>query len=128
MKLIQGRYRYASAHDMYEYLGVKRLPDAGMPERLIDGVRVYVKPLPVGKAGQRQSLRVTAICDDCGQHVPVGRMHQHLCCMPTWQLMWSPTGQPIATVRAMGPRSAVRKTPKPYRKALGEVYAVKVKE
>ena len=79
MKLIQGRYRYANAWDMYRLLGVKMLPAEGMPERLIDGVRVYVKPLPEGKIGQRQSLRVTAICDDCNRHLAVGRMHQHKC-------------------------------------------------
>lgn len=45
MRLIQGRYRYADAHDMYALLGVKSLPPEGMAERLIQGVRVYVKPL-----------------------------------------------------------------------------------
>lgn len=81
MKLIQGRHhRYADAHDMYEFLGVKALPIEGMPERLIQGVRVYVKPLPPSESMRRnfQGLRVMAICD-CGQHVPVGRMHQHKC-------------------------------------------------
>ena len=78
MRLIQGRYGYANATDMYNFLGTSVLPIEGMPERLIQGVRVYVKPLPEGKPGQRQSLRVTAICD-CGKHVPVGRMHQHKC-------------------------------------------------
>jgi hypothetical protein len=88
MKLIQGRYRYASAHDMYELLGVKSLPKEGMAECLIQGVRVYVSPLicPVEKSGWNgkhmrrnwQGLRVMAICD-CGRHIPVGRMHQHKC-------------------------------------------------
>lgn len=77
-RLIPGKYRYADAHDMYALLGVKRLPDEGMPERLIQGIRVYVKPLPDGKPRHRQSLRVTAICD-CGRHIAVGRMHQHIC-------------------------------------------------
>ncbi len=88
MKLIQGRYQYASSSDMLGFLGVKTLPIEGMTERLIQGVRVYVKPLPP-PTGERQrwrdrpvrnfrGLRVTAICD-CGKHVPVGRMHQHKC-------------------------------------------------
>lgn len=78
MKLISGRYRYADARDMYALLGTSRLPAEGMPERLIDGVRVYVKPLPKARPGRRQSLRVTAICE-CGKHIAVGRMHQHKC-------------------------------------------------
>jgi hypothetical protein len=77
MNLIRGKYRYADAHDMYALLGTRTLPPEGMPERIIQGVRVYVKPLPAGPPRQRQSLRVTAICE-CGKHVPVGRMHQHL--------------------------------------------------
>lgn len=78
--LIPGRYRYADAHDMYALLGVKSLPPEGMPERLIHGVRVYVKPLApkVGMRRNFQGLRVMAICK-CGQHLPVGRMHQHIC-------------------------------------------------
>ncbi len=76
---ISGRFgNRATAHDMYALLGTAKLPAEGMPERGIQGVRVYVKPLPEGKPGQRQSLRVMAICT-CGQHVPVGRLHQHIC-------------------------------------------------
>lgn len=122
VKLIQGKYRYASSSDMLAYLGVKKLPPEGIPEQLIQGVRVYVKPLPFQVTqtycrhcnqdiegfspyprgawrdrgnngtcdGKRQhspafwpkrnwqGLRVYAICE-CGQHVPVGRMHQHKC-------------------------------------------------
>lgn len=78
MGRIVGRWGRAQAHEMYELLEVKRLPVEGMPERLIQGVRVYVKPLPPGAPRQRQSLRVTAICE-CGQHVAVGRMRQHKC-------------------------------------------------
>jgi len=75
---IPGRYGYANAHDMYAYLGVTRLPDEGMPVRLIHMVEVYVKPL-VRKTNKRTSVhRVIAICT-CGQHVPAGRLHQHKC-------------------------------------------------
>ena len=77
--LILNKYgRYADAHDMYALLGVTRLPDDGMPERVSQGVRVYVKPLPPGPPRQRQSLRVTAICPTCERHLAVGRMHQHV--------------------------------------------------
>jgi len=89
VKKIVGRYGYsAQAHDMYQFLGVKSLPAEGMAERLIQGVRVYVRPLtcPVEQSGwggrhmrrNWQGLRVMAICD-CGRHIPVGRMHQHKC-------------------------------------------------
>lgn len=80
MKLITGRYRYADAHDMYRLLGVKQLPAEEMPERLIQGVRVYVKPLPSKQGTRRnfQGLRMMTICE-CGQHLPVGRMMQHKC-------------------------------------------------
>lgn len=44
--------------------------------------------------------------------------------MNTYKLYWSPTGQEIATVRAKTTRAAIRKAPAPYRKFLGEIYAV----
>ena len=99
---IRGRFGRASAGEMLSKLGVKVLPAAGMPERLIEGVRVYVRPLLPSscvcgagvalKVGRRlvcgscgrvrrrnwQGLRVMAICE-CGRHVPVGRLHQHVC-------------------------------------------------
>jgi hypothetical protein len=80
MNPIPGRYRYADAHDMYALLGVKRLPTEGMPERLIHGVRIYVKPLRPSANVRRnfQGLRVIAICA-CGKHVAAGRLHQHKC-------------------------------------------------
>lgn len=46
------------------------------------------------------------------------------CAMNTYKLYWSPTGQEIATVRAKTTRAAIRKAPAPYRKFLGEIYAV----
>ena len=44
--------------------------------------------------------------------------------MKTWKVYWSPEGRCIATVQAKDARSAIRKAPKPYRKYLGEIYAV----
>lgn len=79
---ITGRWGYANAQDMYRLLGVSRLPVEGMPARDIQGVQVYVKPLSAGprlpRHGKRLSHRVIAICN-CGQHVSVGRLHQHKC-------------------------------------------------
>ena len=48
--------------------------------------------------------------------------------MNTYKLIWSPEGRVIATVQAKSERAAKRKAPKPYRKFLGEIYAVLVKE
>lgn len=80
---IAGRFGYAAnAGDMYRLLGVSKLPAEGMSIREIQGVQVYVKPLADGprlpRHGKRSSHRVIAICN-CGQHVPVGRLHQHKC-------------------------------------------------
>jgi hypothetical protein len=47
--------------------------------------------------------------------------------MKTWKVYWSPEGKCIATVQARTARSAIRKAPKPYRKFLGELYAVEQK-
>lgn len=82
-----GHWVRPNADDMRSLLGVKVLPRDGMGERLIGGVRVYVAPLVPGwgKRWQHgraakcwQGLRVMAICE-CGQHVAVGRLHQHKC-------------------------------------------------
>lgn len=43
-----------------------------------------------------------------------------------YELYWSPEGKRIATVKARTARAAKRKVPKPYRRYLGEVYAVRV--
>lgn len=44
--------------------------------------------------------------------------------LKTWILYWSPEGRPIATVTARTERAAIRKAPQPYRRDLGEIYAV----
>ena len=43
--------------------------------------------------------------------------------MTTYRLIWSPTAEVIATVKAKTPRQAIRKAPAPYRRYLGEIYA-----
>jgi hypothetical protein len=45
--------------------------------------------------------------------------------MDTYDVYWSPEGRKIATVQATSERAAIRKAPLPYRKALGECYAIK---
>lgn len=42
----------------------------------------------------------------------------------TFDLFWSPEGRKIATVQARNSLSAIRKAPQPYRRALGEIYAI----
>lgn len=46
--------------------------------------------------------------------------------MKRWRLFWSPEGRVIATVDAMTERAARRKAPLPYRKYLGEIYAMEI--
>jgi hypothetical protein len=44
--------------------------------------------------------------------------------MKTFSVYWSPEGRVIAIVQAKTARAAIRKAPMPYRKYLGELYAV----
>jgi hypothetical protein len=44
----------------------------------------------------------------------------------TFDVYWSPEGRCIATVEAQDTRAAIRKAPQPYRKYLGEMYALAV--
>lgn len=46
--------------------------------------------------------------------------------MKTWQLYWSPEGKPIGVVRALTECAAIAKAPQPYRRCLGEIYAVEL--
>jgi hypothetical protein len=47
--------------------------------------------------------------------------------MRTWNIYWAPEGRIIAhNVKAKSAYLAIRKAPKPYRKYLGEMYAVEV--
>lgn len=43
----------------------------------------------------------------------------------TFNVVWSPEGRVIATVEASSARAACRQAPLPYRKFLGELYAVR---
>lgn len=44
----------------------------------------------------------------------------------TWTLYWAPEGRPIGVVQARTAQQAVRRAPLPYRRYLGEIYAVEV--
>ena len=46
--------------------------------------------------------------------------------MKTWNLIWSPEGRRVATVRALTYADAVSKTPMPWGKFKGEVFAQEV--
>jgi hypothetical protein len=46
--------------------------------------------------------------------------------MQYFDVCWSPTGQVISRVWARTERAAIRRAPRPYRKYLGELYAVPV--
>jgi len=81
--MIRSINRNWNAHspEMKEFLGLgakQKLPDAGMPEQVIQGIRVYVKPR-TPNIGRHKTHRVTAICPHCAQHMSAGRMHQHKC-------------------------------------------------
>ena len=85
------RYRWARpAHSGYvlSLLGVKRLPEAGMEPRYIQGIKVWVEPLkgerplsfsPGGQRrfGKRQGHRVMAACPRCSKIMSAGRLPQH---------------------------------------------------
>lgn len=46
--------------------------------------------------------------------------------LPRWKLYWGPEGRQIAVVEAKDASAAKRKAPQPYRKYLGEIYAVEL--
>jgi hypothetical protein len=68
-----------------------KLPDAGLPPMDIQGVRVWVDPIPekvmVGRTGESWTnkmvrpfkLRVQSICPQCQWVGAFGRFHQHTC-------------------------------------------------
>lgn len=83
--MITGRYgKRTDSKDMMGFLGLRpgsHLPAEGMPERLIQGVRVFVKPVDNPRAlGYRKSSkhRVMVVCG-CDRNVPFGRLRQHKC-------------------------------------------------
>jgi hypothetical protein len=75
----------AQSHHVKRMLGVGEkwnLPKEGMPPRLIQGIKVWVTPLPempAGRRTKRSAHRVLAECPDCKRTVSVGRLRQHVC-------------------------------------------------
>jgi hypothetical protein len=71
----------ASSHTLKMMFGLGRtaqLPPEGMAPRTIQGIDVYVKPLPPKTGRFRNfSIRVTAVCPLCGRHVAASRLPQH---------------------------------------------------
>lgn len=73
-------------HHMMEKMGVTggKWPDAGLPPRMVDGIKVWVNPR-APKAdralGVRKSSthRVMCECPGCGDHMSAGRLFQHRC-------------------------------------------------
>ena len=65
---------------MMRALGLKsggHLPAAGMPERLIENIRVYVLPAPGADPTCRHKSskhRVMAVCPVCDRHMSAGRL------------------------------------------------------
>ena len=49
---------------------------------------------------------------------------QYCECLRVFDVFWAPEGRKIATVHATGYPQACRLAPMPYRKYLGEIYAV----
>lgn len=88
--MIPGKYtRNAHSHDIKLMLGLtvkQKLPNEGMPPRLIHGIEVWVAPLAprisqdhIERWRRRYAKphRVLCRCPQCGKVVSVGRLHQH---------------------------------------------------
>lgn len=84
--------RPARADEVMELLGLgpkAKLPPEGMEERLIQGIPVWVNPLPEpkgpnpwsvsGRAHRRFALRVRARCPQCAKETAASRLAQHTC-------------------------------------------------
>lgn len=91
--------RQMNWRELYTRLGIigSKLPDAGLPLQYIDGVAIYVAPkndrpiCPTAshlfKLTRTQAYhRVRFICPDCGRHISVGRINQHVCPSPPLQV------------------------------------------
>jgi hypothetical protein len=89
MNYIRDNYgRIVQSRDMMRLLGLRpgaHLPDGGMEERTIQGVRVWVThivhhpdehPSRDRRRGPRPH-RIMCACSVCGKAVPFGRLFQH---------------------------------------------------
>jgi hypothetical protein len=78
----------AQSHHVRVMLGLSpdaKLPREGMAPRTIQGILVWVDPLPdrtpeeARRHHKRSTHRVRAKCPTCSKTLSVGRLHQHVC-------------------------------------------------
>jgi hypothetical protein len=63
------------------------LPIEGMEPRIIQGIKIWVKPVPLiaifqkhaGYGKKSSKHRVMAECPQCKREMSAGRLHQHVC-------------------------------------------------
>jgi len=70
------------SHDVLPLLGLRpgeHLPAAGLPPRVIQGVKVWVAMSAAPTGRKSATHRVLAECPLCGKVLSVGRLHQHKC-------------------------------------------------
>lgn len=77
-KQLLDSYGWQMSHwRLKEALGFKgnwKMPsDFTLPITMVGDTQVYI----TASKQPRWGHRVMAICNDCGKHVPAGRMHQH---------------------------------------------------
>jgi hypothetical protein len=90
-------------YELRERLGLRpgKLPEGSVAPQDIDGVLVYVLSARDAALANPKSLRphrVMAICPDCRDHLPAGRLHQHKCLtiekarklLGQWEMVWVP--------------------------------------
>lgn len=74
MKLLLAR-----AHDNVALVGGCKWPELGLPPTMVQGVKVWVKPM-VRVPGKKSSKhRVMCECPNCTRVLSAGRLHQHVC-------------------------------------------------
>ena len=78
----------AQSNELCQMLGLapkQKLPVEGMEPRLIQGILVWVNPLPEvkldwrGRPQRRFTLRVRARCPQCEKEFAASRLIQHTC-------------------------------------------------
>lgn len=73
--------RPATNTDMLLILGApkNKWPDAGLPVQVVQGVKVWVKPILRVPGKKSSKHRVMCECPTCYKVLSVGRLHQHVC-------------------------------------------------
>jgi hypothetical protein len=69
------------SNEVFETLGVAgtHWPDAGLPARVVQGIKVWVAPKVVRPGRKSSKHRVMCACPGCGRVFSVGRLAQHVC-------------------------------------------------